>query len=93
MMFSDVHPLLAYAVVGLGAAAYSPAKYGILTEYLPHRLLVVANGWIEGLTVGAIILGVVIGGMLIQPEIAQRPAGFRFPADRHRVDTIGEMAL
>ena len=46
LMFFNVHPLLAYAVVGLGAAAYSPAKYGILTEYLPHRLLVVANGWI-----------------------------------------------
>jgi LPLT family lysophospholipid transporter-like MFS transporter len=57
LMFAHVHPLLAYAVVGLGAASYSPAKYGILTEYLPHRLLVVANGWIEGLTVGAIILG------------------------------------
>ena len=70
MMFLDVHPLLAYAVVGLGAAAYSPAKYGILTEYLPHRLLVVANGWIEGLTVLAIILGVVIGGTLIQPGVA-----------------------
>jgi LPLT family lysophospholipid transporter-like MFS transporter len=67
MMFFGAHPLVAYAVVGLGAAAYSPAKYGILTEYLPHRLLVVANGWIEGLTVGAIILGVVIGGMLIRP--------------------------
>jgi len=71
MMFMGVHPLLAYAVVGLGAAAYSPAKYGILTEYLPHRLLVVANGWIEGLTVGAIILGVVLGGMLIRPETTQ----------------------
>src|SRR4051812_8381128 len=40
LMFFDVHPLIAYAVVGLGAAAYSPAKYGILTEYLPPRLLV-----------------------------------------------------
>ena len=48
MMFFMVHPLIAYAVVGLGAAAYSRAKYGILTEYLPPRLLVVANGWIEG---------------------------------------------
>lgn len=67
MMFFGVHPLFAYAVVGLGAAAYSPAKYGILTEYLPHRLLVVANGWIEGLTVGAIILGTMLGGALIQP--------------------------
>jgi LPLT family lysophospholipid transporter-like MFS transporter len=51
MMLFSVDPLLAYAVVGLGAAAYSPAKYGILTEYLPHHKLVVANGWIEGLTV------------------------------------------
>ena len=67
MMFLGAHPLFAYAVVGLGAAAYSPAKYGILTEYLPHRLLVVANGWIEGLTVGAIILGTMLGGALIQP--------------------------
>jgi hypothetical protein len=83
MMYWHVHPLLAYAVVGLGAAAYSPAKYGILTEYLPHRLLVVANGWIEGLTVGAIILGVVIGGLLIQPEVAEQPAP-RLSADRHR---------
>lgn len=70
MMFSGVHPLIAYAVIGLGAAAYSPAKYGILTELLPHRLLVVANGWIEGLTVGAVILGTVLGGALIRPEIA-----------------------
>ena len=57
MMLFGVHPLIAYGVVGLGAAAYSPAKYGILTEYLPHHKLVVANGWIEGLTVGSIILG------------------------------------
>ncbi|EXI84121.1 MAG: Lysophospholipid transporter LplT [Candidatus Accumulibacter sp. BA-94] len=93
MMYWDVHPLLAYAVVGLGAAAYSPAKYGILTEYLPPRLLVVANGWIEGLTVGAIILGVVIGGMLIQPEVAQRLLGWNLPLIDTGVDTVSEMAL
>ena len=93
MMFFGVHPLLAYAVVGLGAAAYSPAKYGILTEYLPHRLLVVANGWIEGLTVGAIILGVVIGGMLIRPEIAQALLSFDFPVIDTPIDTVGEMAI
>lgn len=68
LLFLGAHPLFAYAVIGLGAAAYSPAKYGILTEYLPPRLLVVANGWIEGLTVGAIILGTVIGGLLIHPH-------------------------
>lgn len=61
MVFMGMHPLLGYAIVGLGAATYSPAKYGILTELLPHRLLVVANGWIEGLTVLAIILGTVAG--------------------------------
>ncbi|MBA3996385.1 MAG: lysophospholipid transporter LplT [Candidatus Accumulibacter sp.] len=93
MMFFGAHPLLAYAVVGLGAAAYSPAKYGILTEYLPHRLLVVANGWIEGLTVGAIIIGVVIGGMLIKPEIAHALLAFDFPLIDTGIDTVGEMAL
>lgn len=93
MMFFDTHPLIAYAVVGLGAAAYSPAKYGILTEYLPPRQLVVANGWIEGLTVGAIILGVVIGGALIKPDIAQSVLAFDFPLIDTGVDTVGEMAL
>ena len=71
LMLFGGHPLLAYAIVGVGAAAYSPAKYGILTELLPAEKLVVANGWIEGLTVGSIILGVVLGGVLIKPEIAQ----------------------
>ena len=93
MMYWQVHPLLAYAVVGLGAAAYSPAKYGILTEYLPHRLLVVANGWIEGLTVSAIILGVVIGGLLIRPDIAESLLSLDLPLLDTGVDTVGEMAI
>ncbi|SDI69004.1 lysophospholipid transporter LplT [Propionivibrio dicarboxylicus] len=93
MMFFNIHPLIAYAIVGLGAAAYSPAKYGILTEYLPHRLLVVANGWIEGLTVGAIILGVVIGGTLIQPTIAYRLLSLDFPIIETGIDTVSEMAI
>jgi LPLT family lysophospholipid transporter-like MFS transporter len=93
LMFFDVHPLVAYAVVGLGAAAYSPAKYGILTEYLPHRLLVVANGWIEGLTVIAIILGVVVGGMMIKPDIAQSLLAFDFPLIDTGIDTVAEMNL
>ncbi len=93
LMFFNVHPLIAYAVVGLGAAAYSPAKYGILTEYLPPRLLVVANGWIEGLTVGAIILGVVLGGTLIKPEIAQTLLAFDFPVIDTGIDTVGEMVI
>jgi MFS family permease len=87
LMFFNVHPLAAYAVVGLGAAAYSPAKYGILTEYLPHRLLVVANGWIEGLTVTAIILGTVLGGIIVTPDIAQSLLAFNLPL----IDTVAEM--
>jgi hypothetical protein len=93
LMFFDVHPLIAYAVVGLGAAAYSPAKYGILTEYLPHRQLVIANGWIEGLTVSAIILGVVLGGAIIKPDIAQGLLAFDFPVINTGIDTIAEMNL
>jgi MFS family permease len=71
MMFFDVHPLLAYAVVGFGAAAYSPAKYGILTELLPAEKLVAANGWIEGLTVLSIISGTVLGGALVSERFAE----------------------
>ena len=93
LMFYSVHPLVAYAIVGLGAAAYSPAKYGILTEYLPHRQLVVANAWVEGLTVFAIITGVVIGGMLIQPGTALRLLAFDFPLIDTGVNTVSEMAL
>lgn len=70
MMLFGTHPLMSYAIVGLGAAAYSPAKYGILTELLPASQLVKANGWIEGLTIGSIILGVLLGGQLVGPLVA-----------------------
>ena len=93
LMFYSVHPLVAYAIVGLGAAAYSPAKYGILTEYLPQRQLVVANAWVEGLTVFAIITGVVIGGMLIQPGTALKLLAFDFPLIDTGVNTVSKMAL
>ena len=63
--------LAAYGLVGLGAAAYSPAKYGILTELLPAEQLVIANGWIEGLTVASIILGTMVGGLLINPKVSE----------------------
>jgi hypothetical protein len=65
LIFFGVHPLIACAVVGFGAAVYSPAKYGILTELLPAERLVAANGWIEGLTVMSIILGAAMGGALV----------------------------
>ena len=70
-MLAGLHPLLSYGLVGLGAAAYSPAKYGILTEYLPPALLVKANSWMEGLTVAAIVLGAILSGILIRPDISE----------------------
>jgi MFS transporter, LPLT family, lysophospholipid transporter len=93
MMLFGVHPLLSYAVVGLGAAAYSPAKYGILTELLPPSQLVKANGWIEGLTIGSIILGVLLGGQLIGPRVAPMLLGFDLPMFDTGIDTGPEAAI
>ncbi|WP_151447737.1 lysophospholipid transporter LplT [Lacisediminimonas profundi] len=93
MMFMSVHPLLAYAVVGFGAAAYSPAKYGILTELLPPEKLVAANGWIEGLTVASIILGTVMGGALVNKHISDVLLSFDMPLVTTGVDTAVEAAL
>jgi MFS family permease len=93
LMLFGVNPLAAYAMVGLGAAAYSPAKYGILTEYLPHSKLVIANGWIEGLTVASIILGVVLGGILIRPGVADVLLGFDLPFFDTGIDTPPDAAV
>jgi len=92
-MLFDLHPLAAYAVVGLGAAAYSPAKYGILTELLPPHQLVIANGWIEGTTVGSIILGVLLGGALISPKISTMLLSFDMPMFDTPVDTPPDAAI
>ena len=67
LLVAHIHPLLAYALVGVGAAAYSPAKYGILPELLPPSELVAANAWMESLTVLSIVLGVGVGSVLLQP--------------------------
>jgi MFS transporter, LPLT family, lysophospholipid transporter len=93
MMLFGSHPLLAYAVVGLGAAAYSPAKYGILTELLPPSQLVKGNGWIEGLTVASIVLGFAVGGALIGPHIAPMLLGFDMPYISTGIDTPPEAAI
>ena len=92
-MLFTVHPLAAYAIVGFGAAAYSPAKYGILTELLPPEKLVVANGWIEGLTVGSIILGTVLGGALISNKISLALLGLDLPYIDTGIDTPPEAAI
>jgi LPLT family lysophospholipid transporter-like MFS transporter len=85
--------LFGYGVVGLGAAAYSPAKYGILTEYLPHHKLVVANGWIEGLTVLSIIIGTVLGGALIRPDVSAQLLALDLPHIDTGVDSPAEAAI
>src|SRR6185436_13231926 len=92
-MLWGLDPLAAYAIVGLGAAAYSPAKYGILTEYLPHSKLVVANGWIEGLTVASIILGTMFGGLLIHSQVAGTLLAFDLPFLDTSIDTAAEAAI
>ena len=93
MMLFGSHPLMAYAVVGLGAAAYSPAKYGILTELLPASQLVKANGWIEGLTIGSIILGVLLGGQLVGPVISSLLLSVDVPGMDFGVDTAPQAAI
>ena len=93
LMLFGAHPLLAYAVVGFGAAAYSPAKYGILTELLPPEKLVVANGWIEGLTVTSIIVGFLLGGILISPRIAEWLLAFDLPMFDTGIDLPAESAI
>ena len=93
LMLFGGHPLMAYAVVGLGAAAYSPAKYGILTELLPASQLVKANGWIEGLTIASIILGVLLGGQLIGPHIAPYLLALDIPFLDTSIDTAPEAAI
>ena len=93
LMLVGFNPLLSFAVVGLGAAAYSPAKYGILTELLPHSQLVKANGWIEGLTIASIILGVLLGGQLVGPWMSGHLLAFDFPLIDTGVDTAPESAI
>ena len=92
MLFGG-HPLMSYAIVGLGAAAYSPAKYGILTELLPPEKLVAANGWIEGLTVSSIILGTVLGGVLISTTVSQSLLSWDMPTFETGIDTPAESAI
>jgi len=93
MMLFGTHPLMSYAIVGLGAAAYSPAKYGILTELLPPSQLVKANGWIEGLTIASIILGVLLGGQLVGPHMSAMLLGVDMPGMNLGIDTAPEAAI
>jgi MFS family permease len=93
LMLFGTHPLMSYAIVGLGAAAYSPAKYGILTELLPASQLVKANGWIEGLTIASIILGVLLGGQLVGPLLSPWLLALDAPFCTTSIDTAPEAAI
>lgn len=93
MMLFGMHPLAAYAVVGLGAAAYSPAKYGILTELLPASQLVKANGWIEGLTIASIILGVLLGGQLVGQRLSALLLSIDLPVIDLGIDSAADAAI
>ena len=69
LMFAGVEPMAAYALVGAGAAVYGPAKYGILPELVGTDRLVRANGWIEGSTIVAIVLGTVVGSRVADRSV------------------------
>jgi MFS family permease len=86
MMIAGVHPMIAYGVVGFGAAAYSPAKYGILTELLPAEKLVKANAWLESATVLSTIVGTMLGGALISTVVERFIAHAHLPLIRSAAD-------
>jgi MFS family permease len=93
LMLFSLHPLAAFAIVGLGAAAYSPAKYGILTELLPANKLVVANGWMEGATLASILLGVLLGGVLISGPVSSWLLAIDIPSVETGIDTPPQAAI
>jgi MFS family permease len=69
LLLVSVEPMIAYGIVGLGAALHSPAKYGILPELVDHQTLIKANSWIEASTIVAILLGMIIGAKLADASI------------------------
>ncbi len=93
-MLAGLQPLYAYGIVGIGAAMYSPAKYGILTELLPREKLVMANGWMEGLTVASIILGAIVGGIMVGDGFSQWMFGrFTVLSAFPRLDSAPDVAI
>jgi len=64
-IFTSFHPMLAFAIAGMAASAYAPAKYGLVTETVPAEQLVKANGWLEVTVVMAVIMGTACGGLLV----------------------------
>ena len=71
LLLTGCSPVLAIGMAGFGSAIYAPAKYGLITELLPPRDLVRANGFFESATVCAVIFGTVLGGLLVSPWMPQ----------------------
>lgn len=71
LLLLGASPIVAIGLAGLGASISAPARYGLVTEWLPARYLVRANGYLEGGTVTAVILGTVLGGVLVSPVTTQ----------------------
>lgn len=107
LMYGGTNPLLSYGLVGIGATAYSPAKYGILTQFFSAAKLVRANGMLEGSTIVAILLGVVLGGKMADRSLDTAFVGIivlyalaasanllipRLPPE-HRLDTLRPAVL
>ena len=93
LMLLGVHPLLGYGIVGIGAALYAPAKYGILTELLPSDKLVAANGWMEGLIIGSIIFGTLLGGFLISDFLHDTFQQFNLDFIRSDIPSFAALAI
>ena len=93
LMLFGIHPLLGYGIVGIGAALYAPAKYGILTELLPADKLVAANGWMEGLIIGSIIFGTLLGGFLISDFLYDLFLQFKLDVIRGDISSFAAMAI
>jgi MFS family permease len=80
------NPLVAFAIAGLGATAYAPAKYGLITEIVGPELLVKANGWLETSVVCAALLGAVLGGVLVNTSVITALNGLL------HIDSLGSMS-
>ena len=95
LLLLGMDPALVIGLAGLGAAIYAPAKYGLITELLPARDLVRANGFFEGVTVSAIILGTALGGLLISPIMpaVALPEGWPTFSSVHTALTAGMLVL
>ena len=87
LLLLGVHPWVAFALIGMAAAVYAPAKYGLVTESVPAAQLVRANAWLEVSVVLSVLLGVALGGYLIGWSVRPEVASFSFLWGDARLDS------